>query len=773
MAGPPFEAGSILIALRASAENLQKEIGKANQTLQQFGKEVQTVATKTEQTTSKVVDGFSAIDRKTLQLTARIAQFSQRLLGLQFILQSFAASSGQSGEGLDKFREKTQGAVAALTTFAGIVTLFPNKIGLIVGAIAALAILIADLVKQFNQASEAVKRVEQAAADIDKLRADRLKKQSEEEIRINQLRLAGVKDAGNAEQRLTSIIESQKALAEEITKTEAARLQAVKDRAEVEARITEDIRRNPTRVISADEFGNVVEVARNLGEELADNKEISRLTQESTKLGAALGKAREEFIKFGKEAEDIQNKVKLDEKFDDAIKAFIGFGSQAARVKVQLEQGLLTPAEAASAQLSIARAELETFIALGANASKRIGATLIDTKPGESAFDALTRRVLELQAAAKGIEIKALSETELRKSIEAFRQIGVELDKVGRDVGAGLLTPAQGVEAALTNARDQLRAFLDATQDQQLQIAVEVLGVDSAEEAIQRLTVSLQEAEEAAKQIKLDEQQAESFREFQRVVEATPEALGEVEARLKKGFITPLQAAEQRARLLEDAIIRVGEAASKVEGPRLSEALEEASVEVDRLLSELEKDRQIIADVQIRQDFQESFAEPFSAAVGDAITRGILEGQDAMEVLANVGENLFTNFLNDAVAGFQKGMTAALTAVAGAGGEALGGLLSAAVGIAGFFLSGRDDQDTNQSFNDVNGQVESTQAVRGVVAGPESVSIAAVGENLRRAMVGVEARLDALIRVSVQIRDGQGVGGTSDGTPYAGSVPTS
>lgn len=773
MAGPPFEAGSILIALRASAENLQKEIGKANQTLQQFGKQVENVAKTTAQTTSKVVDGFSAIDRKTLQLTSRIAQFSQRLLGLQFILQSFAGASDGSGEGLDKFREKTQGAIAALTTFAGIVSLFPNKIGLIVGAIAALAILIADLVKQFNQASEAVKRVEQAAVDIEKLRSERLKKNQDEEIRLAQLRLAGVKGVDDAENKLSSNLENQKSLAEEITKLESARLQAVKDRAAAEAAIVEDIRRNPVTVIPVGEFGEVVEIARDLKQELSDNKEISRLTVESTKLGAQLGKAREEFSKFNNEAQDLQSKIKLEEKFEAAIKTFIEFGNQAARVKVELEKGLITPAEAAGRQLAIAKSELEAFVALGANASKRIGATLIDTKPGEAAFDALIRKVLELQAAAKAVELKALSETELRKTIDSFQQIGVEAQKIGRDLGAGLITPLQAVEAELSSAREKLRAFLDLTQDQQIQIAVEVLGVDSAEEAIQQLTASLHEAEEAAAQIKISEQQAQTFKNFQATIAAVPEALGSIQARLDKGFITPLEAARERARALEEAIIRVGEAAAKVEGPQMSEALEEASVEVDRLLSELEKDRTIIAEVQIKEDFKKDFAEPFSAAVGDAITTGILEGQDAMEVLANVGENLFSGFIKDSINLFQKGMTDALTAVAGAGGQALSGLLGAAVGIAGFFLSGRDEQGTNQSFNGVDGQVESTQAVRGIVAGPQSVSIAAVGENLRRAMVGVETRLDALIAVAVQIRDGQGTGGTAAGTPFAGSVPTS
>lgn len=771
MAGPPFEAGSILIALRASAENLQKEISKANATLQKFGSGVQELGKTTEQTSAKVVQGFTAMDRKTAQITARLAGFSQRLIGLQFVLQSFSSAAAGSGDGLDKFRDKTQGVVGALSVFAGIVSIFPNQIGLIVAAIAALAVLIADLVRQFNEASEAVKAVEKAAAEIDQLRTERLKRQADEVIRLTQLRLAGISEVDSAEKQLESNASEQQKLAEELVKIESSRLAAVKARGALEASIAEDIRKNPVTVVSAGEF-DAVSIARDLKEELASNKEIDRLTIESTKFGAELGKIREELVRVAKAGQELRDKARLDEAFTAAIKTFNQFGDTAARIKVQLEQGIINPAEAVAGRLSVARAELEAFIALGVNAQSRIS-VLVDTKKGESAFDALTRKVLELQAESKKIEIKITNEAELKRIIESFQQLRKETANLGRDLSFGLVEPAQAAQTKLGNARTELERFLNATAEQQLKIAVEVVGVDTASAALFQLINQLNDAEDAAKEIKIGEDQNRTVQDFEKFLLGIPETLRPITAQLEAGFITPLEAAQQRAKALENLITQVALAAVKVEGPGLDAALEQAKIVIDQLFAKLEEEKKVVINAELHAEFEKGFAQPFSQSIGDAVKKGILEGQGAMEVLAGVGENLFSKFLDNSISFFEKGMTDALTAIAGAGGGILGGLFSGLVGLAGFFLSGRGEGKSTQTFAGVEGGTKSTEAVRGIVAGPESVSIAAVGDNLRRALVGVEARLDALIRISTQIRDGQGVGGTAEGTPFAGTVPTS
>lgn len=773
MAGPPFEAGSILIALRASAENLQKEIQKANATLQTFGKGVQDLAKTTEQTSAKVVQGFTAMDRKTAQLTARVAGFSQRLLGLQFVLSSFTNATAQAGEGSEKFGEKIQGLTGGLATFAGIVSIFPNKIGLIVGAIAGLTVFIVDLVRQLSKAGEEVQKFEKGLEELEKGRAQRQREREVEAIRLQQLRKAGITEVTSLESTLARIQAEQGRTAQDLVDAEDKRLKAIQARDALEQRIQSTLEEtNRLRAADITEFGTPPPLTR---EEFISSKqtaEVARLTAALVGAGIETSKFREELLKLEKQAQEIQLKARLQKSFEDAIKVFLEFGNASARLRVQLQQGLIGPAEEVAAQLSVARQELEEFVKLGADSQRRIS-VLIDTKKNESAFDALTRRVIELQQQAKEIEIKVASEAEIKKLVESFRELRSETEKLGRDLSFGLVEPVQAAQTQLTNARDSLRKFLDLGEDQKLKISVEVLGVQNTSAALFLLIDQLNTAEEKAKEIKIGEDQARTVQEFGQFIESIPETLRPIQAQLTAGFITPLEAATQRARVLEDLITRVALAAVKVQGPGLQAALEQAQTTIDQLFERLEEEKKVIIDAELKADFKQGFAEPFSASIGDAVKRGILEGQDAMEVLAGVGENLFSKFLDQSIDFFQKGMTDALTSIAGAGGGILGGLFSGLVGLAGFFLSGRGGASTTQTFAGVNGQVESTQAVRGVVAGPESVSIAAVGDNLRRALIGVEARLDALIRISTQIRDGQGVGGTAAGSPFAGTVPTS
>ena len=68
------------------------------------------------------------------------------------------------------------------------------------------------------------------------------------------------------------------------------------------------------------------------------------------------------------------------------------------------------------------------------------------------------------------------------------------------------------------------------------------------------------------------------------------------------------------------------------------------------------------------------------------------------------------------------------------------------------------------SFNALKTQIESTEVTRGIVAGPRNVAIAAVGDNLKRALVGVEGRLDIVINKLTSID------GKVSGVPFAGSV---
>jgi len=163
-------------------------------------------------------------------------------------------------------------------------------------------------------------------------------------------------------------------------------------------------------------------------------------------------------------------------------------------------------------------------------------------------------------------------------------------------------------------------------------------------------------------------------------------------------------------------------------------------------------------------------AQNLSGAIGEGIVDGILAGRSAMETLANVGRNLFENMIRDVVGGFQTLMTDAFKAITGVAGGEIGGLLTGIMGVVGMFLSQRG-KDGSDAFSSVKSNIESSQAVRGIVAGPASVGIASVGENLSRAVAPLvelaRASLDQLKQISAKLGSGGAPGGG-----YAGRVST-
>lgn len=170
----------------------------------------------------------------------------------------------------------------------------------------------------------------------------------------------------------------------------------------------------------------------------------------------------------------------------------------------------------------------------------------------------------------------------------------------------------------------------------------------------------------------------------------------------------------------------------------------------------------------------EALTSSLTQSIGTAITDGILEGKKAMETLADVGAQLFRNFTNDAMANLQKGLTAAIKTVAGSDevAGAFSGLFSALLGIAGGVISIlQRKRSSSKSFNPVTGKIESTQPLRGIVAGPSSVAIEAVGQDLQRALLPTNDILRSIHSTLLAIAGKKGGGGFS-GFGFAGSVAT-
>ena len=230
-------------------------------------------------------------------------------------------------------------------------------------------------------------------------------------------------------------------------------------------------------------------------------------------------------------------------------------------------------------------------------------------------------------------------------------------------------------------------------------------------------------------------------------------ALAANQENLKKGLVEPIEAANTETSLLLQKAKAVTDfnaaMASIPEHLRKTVTLPDPTAAAVAAL-----------DLQRRRGAVDQLANSFATSIGGAIQEGILSGASALETLANVGKNLFNNMVTQAVDKLQVGLTAAFKAAAGEGGEILGTVLTGVIGVVGGIFSKKKGVQ-GQSFSAAQTIIDSSQAVRGVVSGPQNVAIAAVGESLKRALVGVEARLDVVIQVLNDIRRR---GGTANAT---------
>lgn len=348
-----------------------------------------------------------------------------------------------------------------------------------------------------------------------------------------------------------------------------------------------------------------------------------------------------------------------------------------------------------------------------------------------------------------------------RKSIEEWTRIAEATARTGGNA-LGIQGEIQRAREELKKAEDELKRLKNAVGSSES--AVKELGVTADEAAVRFRNLS--DAFDLSKSV-------EAARQLRNVIAETAE-LGQ--RRLLIGIASPLEIAEQKAKAVRDALEAALKAqqdlltASRIvraQNPTLANMLEARANAMGTDIGVLKAQDQAAQSALSSQININSMAQGFSGAIGQGIREGILSGQSAMETLANVGRNLFQNSLDQVITKFQSGMTEAFKALAGtgAGGEALGGLFSGLMGIGGMLLSKRGGS-AKQSFNSVQSVVNSSQAVRGIVAGPQNVAIAEVGTKLEAAMFPVREELGRILNTLKNIetntrggRAGAGGGG--------------
>ncbi len=267
-------------------------------------------------------------------------------------------------------------------------------------------------------------------------------------------------------------------------------------------------------------------------------------------------------------------------------------------------------------------------------------------------------------------------------------------------------------------------------------------------------------------------------------------AMGVIDKSLKAGLITPLQAAQeeltQASGRLRDLLTKQGELEAQLAGAQSEELKGAITSQIRSLSTEIGEAMSGVTKAQIKlaaeeaviaakEKFDQEFVQPTANALSSAISNGILAGASSMEILADLGKQLFSNFVQTTVSNFLTGMTAALQQIGAVAGTVFSGLIQAAVGIAGFFLAQQGQKDSEEAFSDIRSNIESSRELRGVVAGPSSVAIASVGEDIGRAFAPAVERLDLVVRFLMGIerntRGGGGSSGGGGGTDFV-AVPT-
>jgi predicted nucleic acid-binding Zn-ribbon protein len=364
----------------------------------------------------------------------------------------------------------------------------------------------------------------------------------------------------------------------------------------------------------------------------------------------------------------------------------------------------------------------------------------------------LTAGILKfIETAPKGVEAAKEFGQAMAQVAQAHRDLGVDLAFIGR-TQTGNQRDLSIIARQRQELEDEIRRRLSAQADTRTklgrgEISDELAGVNIRDDE-QAITLARAKLRDLLR--------AEGVKDRAVLAEENAKLLQGTAIQLQAGLISPLEAIQieaQAARRELDALLKD----PNTDPTALGLAIDKT------------KSAQGKVDAQKRL---EGLADSFSTSFGSAIERGILSGEKPMEILANAGQSLFENAISEAMKQVQTGLAAAFKAISG-GSDLIGGALTAALGIGGALLSRRGNIST-ESFTGVQSIVESSQAMRGIVAGPGSVAIATVGEDISRSVMPLidlnRIAVQFLSRIERNTRNGRGTQGAGGSEIVA--VPT-
>lgn len=394
--------------------------------------------------------------------------------------------------------------------------------------------------------------------------------------------------------------------------------------------------------------------------------------------------------------------------------------------------------------IAAASAGLSTFASIALVMPHPVGLAI-------AAVAGLTAGILKfIETAPRGTEAAREFGESMRKAAEAQRDLRVDLAFIARTK-----TGTERDQAILgVQRKAQEDIIREQLLDQERTRGIFQRGEMTADLADRNLQDSEEQIKLARSKLR-DIAAAESVKDRQMLAEQNKLLMDATAIQLQGGLISPLEAVQVEA-----------QAARK---------------ELDKLLANPNKDMTAIGlaidKAKAAQQKVETekrlgdLADNFADAIGRGLTDAILSAKSPMEALASFGSSLFSSMIQDLMKDLKGGLRDLLS---GSGlGSAGIGAITGILGIGGAVLSHLGSSATS-SFGNVQSAITSSEQTRGIIAGPSSVAIAAVGENLQRAMAPVVARLDISNQLLAMIarntrgsRNGSGGGMEVDGVAVA------
>jgi len=397
--------------------------------------------------------------------------------------------------------------------------------------------------------------------------------------------------------------------------------------------------------------------------------------------------------------------------------------------------------------------------------------------------EAASRVIFGSPEAAKETARKAAqSSAQLAKDIEAAFSANVPaLEKAALDSGATFAAlfeklgsnVATGLESAREKVKEQFPEFdavLGSIAERARTLGKALAAGDSEPITFGDPTVTFGEEGAAIDAAALG-RQAE---EFEKILKSLNDAIAETNGEIAALAVDELDAELVKlAAAFEHTLLTAELSAEKIS------QLDAAFV---RLTASVRQRQIAEAERAARELSRTAFAQT-GADLAEGIFTGIADGFEA-------GEKFGRSFQKSLASGLRRELDKAFSKAAESLGKALeqfvggffkngfppllSGAVSAILGGIGIVLSALE-QRTESTIEDFENQVQSSEALRGVVVGPTSLPIATIGDSLKESLRGVETRLD---RILAAIQSGRGVVRSTEATPglrngaLAFTVPT-